>query len=223
MIDTSTPLQPHEISHAWVPVRSLAPRHRERIAAHLLALDLHDRYLRFGYAASDTQITKYVDTIDFSADEVLGIFNRRLQLVAMAHLAHTPVGKAEPPAAEFGVSVLAHTRGRGFGKRLFEHAMLHARNRGVERLIIHALSENVAMLKIARNAGAIVARDGSESDASVTLPRDTLASHFGQIVSDQAAEFDFLLKLRAMQVNGLVGAIGEVTGSLTKKADRTDH
>ncbi|HSH90420.1 MAG TPA: GNAT family N-acetyltransferase, partial [Ramlibacter sp.] len=34
-----------------VPIRSLGPSHRDRIAAHLLALDEHDRYLRFGYPA----------------------------------------------------------------------------------------------------------------------------------------------------------------------------
>ena len=42
---------------AWVPIRSLAPRHRPRIATHLLALDEHDRYLRFGYPASDSRIS----------------------------------------------------------------------------------------------------------------------------------------------------------------------
>jgi hypothetical protein len=31
-----------------VPIRSIGPRHGERIAAHLLALDAPDRYLRFG-------------------------------------------------------------------------------------------------------------------------------------------------------------------------------
>ena len=40
-----------------VPIRSLGPSHRERIATHLLALDEHDRYLRFGYAANDEQIS----------------------------------------------------------------------------------------------------------------------------------------------------------------------
>src|SRR5688572_2200958 len=75
---------------AWVPIRSLAARHRPRIAAHLMALDPHDRYLRFGHPATDEQIAKYVDTIDFERDEVFGIFNRRLELIAMAHLANAP-------------------------------------------------------------------------------------------------------------------------------------
>jgi hypothetical protein len=34
--------------HSWVPIRSLAPRHGERIVAHLQQLDERDRYLRFG-------------------------------------------------------------------------------------------------------------------------------------------------------------------------------
>jgi hypothetical protein len=50
--------------------------------------------------------------------------------------------------------------------RLFERAVMHARNEGVDMLFIHALSENTAMLKIARNAGAaLVERDGSETEA----------------------------------------------------------
>src|SRR6478736_6832133 len=73
---------------AWVPIRSLGPRHRERITAHLVALDERSRYLRFGYAANDAQIHRYVDTLDFEQDEVFGIFNRRLELIALAHLAH---------------------------------------------------------------------------------------------------------------------------------------
>jgi hypothetical protein len=38
---------------------------------------------------------------------------------------------------------------------------MHARNAGVNMVFIHALSENAPMLKIARNAGASVERDGS--------------------------------------------------------------
>jgi len=203
---------------SWVPIRSLGPRHRERITAHLLSLEVSDRYLRFGYAATDAQISKYVDMLDFEQDEVFGIFSRRLELIAMAHLAHSVVApnKDSPAVSEFGVSVLPTARNRGFGRRLFEHAMLHARNRGVETLLIHALSENTAMLKIARNAGATVVREGSESDAWLKLPPDTFASHIDELVEHQAAELDYRLKVHARQVGGLLNAIGEVKTSMGK-------
>ena len=204
----------------WVPIRSLAPRHRERIAAHLIALQGSDRYLRFGYPATDAQISKYVNLLDFEHDEVFGIFSRRLELIAMAHLAHpvTAPTLGRPTMSEFGVSVLPHARNRRFGMRLFEHAVLHARNRGVETLFIHALSENRAMLKIARHAGATVERDGSESEAWLKLPPDTLASHVGEMVEHQAAELDYRFKLHARQVSTLLDVVAEVKTSLAKAA-----
>ena len=211
-----TPAVPEKTNWTWIPIRSLGPRHRERIAAHLLSLSESDRYLRFGYAASDAQLSKYVDMLDFEQDEVFGIFNRKLELIAMAHLAHSMANQVagRPPMSEFGVSVLPQYRGRGFGARLFEHAMLHARNRGVQTLFIHALSENVAMLKIARNAGATVERSGSESEAWLRLPPDTLASHVGELVEHQAAELDYRLKVHARQVNTLLDVLSEVKTSV---------
>ncbi len=185
-----------------------------------MALDVSDRYLRFGYPATDAQMSKYVDMLDFEQDEVFGIFNRRLELIAMAHLAHAGVAPVagRPAMSEFGVSVLPQVRARGFGRRLFEHAMLHARNRGVEMLFIHALSENVAMLKIARRAGATVERDGSESEAWLKLTPDSFASHVGEMVEQQAAEFDYQFKRRARQVGEILGAISEVRTSMGKAA-----
>ena len=196
---TAKPMQPGNWS--WVPIRSLAPRHRERILAHLVALDEHARYLRFGYAAIDLHLAKYVDRLDFERDEVFGIFNRRLELIAMAHLALPlePASAEHPAMAEFGVSVLARARRRGFGRHLFEHAMLHARNRGVGALFIHALSENTAMLKIARDAGAKVRREGSETEAWLELPPDSFASHLDELVGTRAAELDYRLKAQARQ------------------------
>jgi len=181
---------------AWVPIRSLGPRHRERITAHLVALDERARYLRFGYAATDAQIRRYVDMLDFEHDEVFGIFNRRLELIALAHLAHRDADslRGRDAASEFGVSVLPKARRRGFGRRLFEHAMLHARNRHVETMFIHALSENMAMLKLARSAGATIEREGSESEAWLKLPPDSIASHLDELLGERVAELDYRLK-----------------------------
>lgn len=194
----------------WVPIRSLAPKHRHRILAHLLALPERDRYLRFGYPATDGQITRYVDSLNFERDEVFGVYNRHIQLIAMAHLAFATEGGVGAPGAEFGGSVLPHARGRGYGARLFEHAMLHARNRHVDTLYIHALSENTVMLRIARKAGAIVQRSGSESDAYLRLPPETLASQVEQWVGEGAAAIDYQIKRQSRRVGTLIEAIGEV-------------
>jgi RimJ/RimL family protein N-acetyltransferase len=188
----------------WVPIRSLAPRHRDRIARHLLELSDGDRYLRFGHVASEAQILRYVEQLDFDHDEVLGIFNRRLRLLAMAHLAYPREGAdAAGSSAEFGVSVARNARGRGYGKRLFDLAALHARNRGVQTLLIHALSENAPMLRIARQAGAEVVREGAEAQALLKLPPDTLASQVEQMVESGAAEWDYRLKQHSRRMERL--------------------
>jgi ribosomal protein S18 acetylase RimI-like enzyme len=201
----------------WVPIRSLSARHRPRIVAHLLALPDSDRYLRFGYAASDAQVAHYADLIDFSQDEVFGIFNRRLELLAIAHLAVQPVtAKVQRAEAEFGVSVLPKARGRGYGSRLFDHAVLHARNRHVDTLVIHALSENTAMLRIVRTAGATIERDGSESQARLRLPADDLLSHVDAMVEGQAAELDYRFKVHARRMDGVLEALDEIKGRFAR-------
>jgi GNAT superfamily N-acetyltransferase len=192
-----------------VPIRSLGPGHRERIVAHLLALDEHDRYLRFGYPANDEQIGRYVESLDFDRDDIFGIYNRKLELIAMAHLAFMQAADA-PAGAEFGVSVLKKARGRGYGARLFERAVMHARNEGVELMFIHALSENVAMIKIARNAGATLERAGSETDAYLRLPPATLDSRMSEMVEEQLAQTDYRLKVQAKNWLDFLATLQEV-------------
>lgn len=181
-----------------VPIRSLGENHRERIAGHLKALDAHDRYFRFGFTANDEQIDRYVAGLNFERDEIFGIYNRHLQLIAMAHLAYSSDERLNA-CAEFGVSVLAQARGRGFGKRLFERAMMHARNQGVRMMFLHVLSENVVMLKIARHAGATVERDGSESEAHLVLPPATMQTHMTEMVEEQLAQANYRIKVQAKQ------------------------
>lgn len=200
----------------WVPIRSLASRHRPLILRHLTALSDADRYLRFGYGATDEQMGRYVAGLDFDRDEVFGVFNRRLELVALAHLAYPLEAACATPtaAAEFGGSVLERQRGRGHGSRLFEHAMLHARNRGLQHIYIHALSENAAMLHIARRAGATVQRDGPESEAFLRLPAGTLASQVEQVISEGAAVLDYQFKSKALMVDAVAEVIADVRHTL---------
>lgn len=207
MTTASTPSPSAGLALRWVPIRALAARHRPRVLDHLLTLSPADRHLRFGHVASDSQIARYVDQIDFDTDEVFGIFNRRLEVVAMAHLARL-AGDGNGRSAEFGVSVAAGARGRGWGRRLFEHAVLHARNRGIDTLLIQALVENAAMLHIARAAGAQIEASGPDAVARLKLPPEDLASHVEELVEHQAAEWDYGVKVHSRRVDTWLRLIG---------------
>lgn len=205
----------------WVPIRSLTPRHRTHILAHLLALTPRDRYLRFGHAVSDALVRKYVDGLDFDRDEIFGVFDRRLKLIATAHLAYPdePLEDVRSTLAEFGVSVAATARGRGYGRHLFGHAVMHARNRGTDRLLIHALTENKVMLHIARAAGATVHREGTESEAWLLLPPDTLSSQLEALMESQAAEINYQLKRQALWFEQVMDAVGDVRPQLDRQRE----
>jgi GNAT superfamily N-acetyltransferase len=183
-----------DMAHHWVPIRDLRPRHRRRILHHLLSLNERDRYLRFGFQAPLEQLSRYVASIDFRRDEVFGIFSRRLQLLAVAHLAAMPGAASQGTAVEFGVSVLPEGRGKGLGLRLFQHAITHARNRGASHLVIHALTENAPMLHIASKAGAVVERHGRDSEGWLKLPPDTVVTHLDSSLQSAAAEVVYRIK-----------------------------
>jgi len=174
----------------WMPVRTLGGHHRDRVAEHLLQLDDADRTLRFGHLASDERIRQYAAQIDFARDEVFGVFDRRLRLVGMAHLAFG----AGRDTAEFGVSVHPRQRGRGLGRHLFEHAVTHARNRGVRKMLIHLARDNAPMLRIVQRAGALVRFQGHDVLAELPLPEDTLGSQLQELLGHQASLFDYRIK-----------------------------
>jgi GNAT superfamily N-acetyltransferase len=216
-------LKPQDARSGRVPIRALGEQHRGRIASHLLALDGEDRYLRFGYSATDEQIQRYVDGLDFDRDDIFGIFNRKLELIAIAHLAFLPHDPEGPAGAEFGVSVLKKARGRGYGSRLFERAVVHARNEGVELMFIHALSENTAMIKIARNGGATLERAGSETEAYLRLPPATLDSRVTEMLEEQVAQADYRLKRQAKNFLEFLATLQEIrrgAGGARSRSDR---
>ena len=194
---------------ALVPIVSMSPEHVPQILKHLLELSEHDRYLRFGYSASDKHITRYVEGLDFERDEIYGIFNSELHVIAMAHLALMKKESHEC-SAEFGVSVSAHARGRGYGARLFDRAVIHARNDKVYQMYIHALSENAPMIRIARKGGARIERDGSETEAFLRLPKRDLDSRVTEFVADQYAKTNYSIKEDAKRFWNFLAKVQEI-------------
>lgn len=181
----------------------------DQIEGHLLSLSQEDRYLRFGYAAQDEQVKSYVAHIDFSRDKILGIFDRELNLIALAHLSLARPSKFTR-CAEFGVSVLPQFRGQGLGAHLFEHSSMLARNEGVSMLFIHALSENAPMLKIASSHGAKLERFGGETDAFLQLAPRNWASRLHQWLLTFYGQTDLEIKMQVRQFWHLLAQIQEI-------------
>ena len=199
----------HKTDGVLIPIAPLGIEHVAQILAHLLALSEHDRYLRFGYTATDDHIQRYVAGLNFDRDEIYGIFNSNLEIIAMAHLALIKDPGREF-SSEFGASVSAYARGRGYGARLFERAVIHARNEKVYQMYIHALSENAPMIRIARKGGAKIERDGSETEAFLSLPKRDLDSRVTEFVADQYAKTNYSIKEDAKRFWSFLAKVKEI-------------
>jgi hypothetical protein len=57
------------------------------------------------------------------------------------------------------------------------------------------------MLRIARKAGAVIERDGAESQAQLRLPAESLASKVEALVKHHAAELDYGLKRHGLRAD----------------------
>ena len=185
-----------------IVARELSRLERGKLAAHFLALDVEDRRLRFGLAISDASVADYVERIDFERDAVFGVFDDELNLAGAAHLARAD------DHAELGVSVLPAHRGRGIGGALLERAHMHARNWGIGMLFMHCLSENAAMMHLARKQGMRVAAASGEADAHLALPAASPSSIASALIAERAGLFDYALKSQMVNARRLLSAFG---------------
>ncbi len=176
-------------------VHQLTRADRERIFRHFSQLDADDRRLRFGTVLDDSGIRAYCDKLDFDKGALFGVFGASLELDGVAHLALWPGA-----AAEVGLSVLAGARGTGVGSRLFNRAMLHARNSGVAELFMHCLRENAAIRHIAQRAGMRIIAEAGEADAYLELPLATPFTVGQELYEEQCALIDWTLMNQLDQV-----------------------
>jgi len=197
-------------------VKELSPRSRRHLLRHFLALEEKDRLLRFGTKLSDELVTRYVEKIDFTRDTIFGVYDRKLRLLGVGHLAFapretSPVSGATIKArvAEFGVSVSAAARGMGVGTKLFERGAMHCRNADIDTLYMHCLSSNKVMMHIARKAGMEIHRDYGEADAYLKLKPANSVTVFQEAMEEQVAMIDYIVKAN---MRALFKWVGKVTG-----------
>jgi GNAT superfamily N-acetyltransferase len=154
-------------------IERLGPAKRDALRAHFVTLDDGDRALRFGVAADDAIVARYVDGIDFARGAVLGAVARDGALAAVAHIAlHGGV-------AELGLSVLPSHRSAGVGRALAAAALREAERMRASELRIHCAATNRGMRRIAEALKMEIAAEGSDVTARRRLAAAAPASSRG--------------------------------------------
>ena len=136
---------------------------RATLLAHLLALPMRDRSLRFGTALAPTVIAAYVDGIDFDRDAVFVVHDEQVVPVGAAHIAFAD------DLAELAFSVLPTHRCLGVGSALFKRALAHARSRRAPRLYMQYLAANAPVMRIAQKFGMYVVVGAGDATAYLSL------------------------------------------------------
>jgi hypothetical protein len=175
-----------------VLAKRLSPASRDALLHHFLALETNDRRLRFGSMISDEGIADYIARIDFERDAVFGVFDDELGLTGVAHVA------VAGGVAELGVSVLHGHRGEGIGSALFDRSGMFARNNLVRILFMHCLTENQAMMHIAKKSKMRIVAASGEADAHLELPPGDPASITREMMQEQIALFDYALRSQVL-------------------------
>lgn len=171
-----------------MPVFQLQASHRELLKRHFNDLAPEDVYLRFGSPLTQDGRQRYVDAINFERDAVFGVFADDLSLLGVAHLA------CLPGSAELGVSVADRCRNMGIGSTLFRRAAIHARNLQLNQLFVHCLTQNRAMMHIARKNGMRVVVDHAEAEAYLALEPGNIATIGEAYAAQEVARLDWMVK-----------------------------
>lgn len=162
-----------------------------RYRKHLLALDEHSRYLRFGYHVRDEIIEQLCDR--FAANpkqhKLFVIENDDLEVVAAGHIS------LENDELELAFSVLKEYQGQGMGSSLMARTIEWCQNRGIKGGCMVCLSSNIAIKKLAAKHGILVTDQG-ETLADIKIPDATAGSVINELAVSNIAKFDHLGKLQ---------------------------
>jgi RimJ/RimL family protein N-acetyltransferase len=160
----------------------LSNYHNNEIIAHLTSLDENSNRLRFGVFMNNDSIKKYVNSIDFKKDRVYGAYDDALKLVGMVHIAWI---KNDKKYAEIGISVDQSVRRGGIGGKLFKKAINYAKMYGAKRLYSFCLTENTAMMNMAKKENMIIEKIANEAEAYMVIDDNVPLDLYFQEYADE--------------------------------------
>jgi RimJ/RimL family protein N-acetyltransferase len=161
--------------------RKLLPTDADQLRRHLLALSPAERRMRFHGAVADAVIERRCRRIDWFRTVAIGyVVAGRLRGAAELYFDRS----LWPREAELAVTVETPWQGRGVGTELTRRAVMVARNRGAERIVMLCLVENQPMRRIASKLAGALRHDGGAVAADVGLRRATPLSLLEELVQD---------------------------------------
>jgi hypothetical protein len=125
--------------------------HFRKLASHFVGLTSGDRFLRFGWVATDVDIVAYVESLFVSAASVYAVAEPDGDISGVLHLEFTKTG------VNLGLSVSSWARNQGIGAFLLQRAGLLARTQGLKTLFVRNLRFNSAFQQLALRLGLKVA------------------------------------------------------------------
>ena len=173
-------------------IRKLCPSDGEPLRAHFGRLDSETLRMRFGGRPDIGFTDAYIANLYHLGTAVFGAFVEG-ELRASAEL--RAIMPSRPNEAEAAFTVERSFQDKGLGTALMERILTAAQNRGIARLHMICLSENIRMRRLARKFGArIKIADGEVSgrlDPPFTTPVSLLDELFFEARGFATAVFDW--------------------------------
>ena len=182
MLNTDT-----DIGGIVMPViRKLLPYEYDKYRAHLMALDIESRRLRFAYPISDESITDLCNRISRNPDEhkIFVAENEDLAIIGAGHVSF------EGDKMEMAFSVLNSYQGEGIGDALMKRCIEYCRNRGIRKGYMVCLSHNQKIKHLCTKNNIKLHTEHGETVADIELEPGNPVTLMHEAYVSQLAAFE---------------------------------
>ena len=167
-------------------IRQLMPYEYDIYRAHLMALDIESRKLRFAYPIADETITDLCNRISRNPDKhkIFVAETDGLDVIGAGHIS------LEDDQMELAFSVLQEYQGEGVGDALMKRCIEYCRNRGITKGFMVCLSHNQKIKHLCIKNGIKMHSEHGETVADIELPAGTPVTVMHEAYVSQLAAFE---------------------------------
>lgn len=170
-------------------VRRVLSNEYPKYNAHLKALDLESRYLRFGFNVKDEVLDELCKGFeeDYKHHILFCIENDNLEFIAVGHIATTD-------SMELAFSVLKEHQGNGMGDALMKRCIQWCRTHNMLTGCMVCLSHNKAIRHLCTKHGIHFLTEHGETEANIELDAPGFDTFVNEGMDSNFAVLDYMGK-----------------------------